>query len=205
MAKVIETQTERLLLRQWRKKDYEIFERINSDPVVMEYYPSTLTPEESNMMANKIESLIKEKGWGFWAVELTGKKSFIGFVGLHEPRYELPVKPCIEIGWRLGREYWGKGYATEAAKASLAFAFSDLNLNEVSSFTPITNSKSRALMERLNMVNTNLNFDHPMVPKSSPLREHALYIIENRDGKKFTYNKTNALGRFTALGSTAWN
>ena len=181
MAKIIEIKTERLLLRQWHNTDYELFERINSDPVVMEYYPSTLTPEESNMMASKIESLIEERGWGFWAVELVEDKSFIGFVGLHEPTYELPVKPCIEIGWRLGKEYWGKGYATEAAKASLKFAFSDLNLGEVYSFTPVTNNRSRALMERLNMVNTNFNFGHPEVPLNSQLREHVLYVIKRHD------------------------
>jgi len=105
-------------------------------------------------------------------------KSFIGFVGLHEPHYELPFNPCVEIGWRLARQYWGKGYATEAGKAALEFAFNNLNLHEVYSFAVVENMKSRSVMERLKLKNTMSNFEHPMIPENSPLREHVLYKIE---------------------------
>jgi len=107
MSKRVELKTNQLLLRQWQKEDFPLFAKINSDPVVMEYYPSVLSEDESNAMAHKIESLISENSWGFWAVELIDEKKFIGFVGLHKPTYELPVTPCIEIGWRLAKEYWG--------------------------------------------------------------------------------------------------
>ncbi len=108
----------------------------------------------------------------------------MGFVGLHEPAYELPITPCVEIGWRLAKEYWGKGYATEAGKASLEIAFKILNLQEVYSFASVSNRQSWAVMERLKMKNTNKNFEHPIIPQNNPLREHVLYKItkQNKSG-----------------------
>ena len=143
----------------------------------MEYYPSTLDEEQSNAMANKIKSIMSERTWGFWAVELLDEQQFIGFVGLHKPVYELPVSPCIEIGWRLAKEYWGKGYATEAGRASLKFAFEELALKEVYSFASVVNKKSWLVMQRLGMKNTNSNFEHPIIPENHHLREHVLYKI----------------------------
>jgi len=128
-------------------------------------------------MADKLKALISERGWGFWAVENQEQGSFIGFVGLHSPTYTLPVTPCVEVGWRLAKEYWGNGYATEAAKAALDIAFRKLDITEVYSFASVTNTKSRAVMERVNMVNTGSNFDHPLMLENSPLREHVLYKI----------------------------
>ncbi len=177
MTKVVEINTKRLLLRQWRNEDLASFALLNSDPEVMAYLPKVLNKEESNNLAEKIIKLISEHGWGFWAIETTHDHSFIGFVGLHEPKYELPVKPCVEIGWRLARKYWGKGYATEAGNASLEFAFNKLELNEVYSFTSTTNKKSQAVMERLQLVNIFSNFDHPSIPITSQYREHVLYKI----------------------------
>lgn len=174
---IIELQTDRLLMRQWHKEDWLEFSKLNADPVVMEYYPCILNNEESNAMTKKITSLLSQRGWGFWAVELVSDKSFIGFVGLHEPTYQLPVTPCVEIGWRLAAKYWGQGYATEAANASLKLAFEKLALPEVYSFTSVANGKSRAVMERLKMVNTRNNFEHPILPENHPLREHVLYKI----------------------------
>ena len=180
MTEIIEIQTERLCLRQWRKEDRPVFARLNADPVVMEYYPNILTTEESNNMAQILESLITERGWGFWAVELINEKSFIGFVGLHKPTYDLPMTPCVEIGWRLAKEYWHKGYATEAAEASLDVAFKQLALPEVVSFASVSNKKSQAVMSRLNMVDTSNNFEHPIIPENNPLREHVLYKINKK-------------------------
>lgn len=180
MNKIIEIEPARLKLRQWRKGDLPGFARLNADPIVMKYYPSVLQPEESSAMASKLEALITEKGWGFWAVELKNGNEFIGFVGLHEPNYDLPVTPCVEIGWRLAQQYWGHGYATEAGKAALALAFGELNLTEVYSFTSVQNRKSQAVMERLGMYNTGGNFAHPMIPENNPLREHVLYKIDKQ-------------------------
>ena len=176
--KIIELETERLLLRQWSKDDYSAFATMNADSVVMEYYPNTLTSEQSDALAEKFENMIAQQGWGFWALELKDQASFIGFVGLNEPGYTLPVTPCVEIGWRLDKKYWGRGYATEAAKAVLDFSFNKLNLNEIFSFTPASNLRSRALMERLNMLNTEQNFSHPLVPANNLLSEHVLYKID---------------------------
>ena len=103
---------------------------------------------------------------------------FIGFVGLHEPTYKLPVTPCVEIGWRLGRKHWGYGYATEAATAALDFVFMSLGLEQVYAFASVTNTRSRSVMERLNMTNTKQNFEHPIIPEKSLLREHCLYGIK---------------------------
>ena len=177
MANIIEIETLRLNLRQWRQEDRPAFARLNADPMVMRYYPGVLSAKESNAMAQKMERLIHKQGWGFWAVEKRDDQRFIGFVGLNKPAYELPVTPCVEIGWRLAKEYWGCGYASEAAKACLNVAFNRLNLSDVYSFTSLTNTKSQAVMQRLGMTNTHANFEHPMIPENHPLREHVLYRI----------------------------
>ena len=178
MSSLIETTTKRLLLRQWKDADIPVFAKINADPDVMKYYPSILSNEESQALAHKIRDKINKNGWGFWAVERISDKRFIGFVGLNEPSYELPVSPCIEVGWRLGREYWGNGYATEAGKRCLEIGFYTLGFPEIYSFTPVLNKRSRAVMERIGMDNTSRNFEHPMMPASHPLREHFLYRAE---------------------------
>ena len=183
MSEPIELSTDRLILRQWKESDFLPFSRINADPVVMEYYPSTLSKNESNAMANKLKALISDWSWGFWAVEVKEENKFIGFVGLHKPNYDLSVTPCVEVGWRLGKEFWGKGYATEAAKESLRFAFEELSLSEIYSFTSMSNEKSRAVMERLNMINTGENFEHPIIPEGHHLREHVLYKITKEHWK----------------------
>ena len=177
MTHITELETERLRLRQWQDSDYPVFADINADPEVMKYYPKTLTPAESDEMANKIKSLISQRGWGFWALEQKQDKKFIGFVGLHEPTYELPVSPCIEVGWRLSKAHWGKGLATEAGRAALKFAFETLRLSRVYSFASVQNQKSRSVMERLKMSNTHKNFEHPIIPTGNPLREHVLYKL----------------------------
>lgn len=177
MTDIIEVETKRLKLRQWRKEDWPLFAKMNADPVVMKYFPRTLDEWESNRMADRFHRLIAERGWGFWAVEEKNSGLFIGFVGLHEPAPELPFTPCVEIGWRLARQYWGRGYATEAAEASLEIAFEQLNLPEVLAFTSVLNTRSRAVMKRLNMINSHQNFKHPGVPDGNPLREHVLYKL----------------------------
>ena len=180
MAKIIEIETKRLKLRQWREEDLPAFASLNADPVVLEYYPGVMSSGESHAMAKKFKSLIADRGWGFWAVEKPDEQKFIGFVGLHEPTYDLPVTPCVEIGWRLAKEHWGNGYATEAAKEVLAVAFMKLDMPVVYSFTSVLNKKSQAVMQRLGMTDTRNNFEHPMVPENSSLREHVLYKIDKQ-------------------------
>jgi RimJ/RimL family protein N-acetyltransferase len=170
-------QTDRLILRQWCDRDYRPFAQINADPRVMEFFPNTLPRLESDDLANRCRDLIAERGWGFWAVELKQRGDFIGIVGLNEPQHRLPCSPCIEIGWRLGYEYWGKGYATEAGTRALRYAFENLFLKEVVAFTTLNNRRSIAVMKRLGMVNTNRDFDHPALAPEHPLSRHVLYAV----------------------------
>lgn len=176
--------TKRLYLRQWVADDFSIFAEMSDNSEVMRYFPKVLSSQESKQMAQKCQQLIEDKGWGFWAVSLKENNNFIGFVGLHEPDTDLPFSPCIEIGWRLHPNYWGKGYATEAAREALRFAFETLNVNEVVSFTAAINQPSRLVMERLGLINTQSNFNHPALPESippHPLAQHVLYKITHKE------------------------
>lgn len=179
--RVLELETDRLRLRQWKECDFPVFAELNSDPDVMEYFPKLLQPAESDSIAEKCRQLIAERGWGFWAVSLKESGSFIGFVGLHKPKADFPFAPCVEIGWRLHKLYWGKGYATEAATEALRFAFEVLFLDEVVSFTTISNHRSRAVMERVGMNNTHNDFKHPDIESGHPLSEHVLYRITSAE------------------------
>jgi RimJ/RimL family protein N-acetyltransferase len=169
--------TDRLLLRQWCDGDYEPFARLTSDPVVMEYFPKRLSRQESDELATRIRTRIEENGWGLWAVEVTGVVPFIGFVGLNRPDERIPIMPCVEIGWRLAREFWGKGYASEAAQAALAVGFEQLGLDEIVSFTATTNVRSQRVMQRIGMRHEGETFDHPLVPAATPLRKHVIYRL----------------------------
>lgn len=180
MAELIEFETERLRLRQWQSTDREAFAALNSDSRVMGFFPSLLTRAESDAMADRCQSLIEERGWGFWAAESKVTQEFIGFVGLHIPSAELPFSPCVEIGWRLAYQHWGKGLASEAAKGALRIGFTLLGLPEIVSFAAVHNNRSRAVMARLGMRESG-TFEHPQVPVGSPLRLHCLYRL-SRDG-----------------------
>lgn len=176
MAELIELETERLRLRQWRLADREPFAAMNADPRVMEYFPAELTRAESDAIADRCQFLIEERGWGFWAAECKATQEFIGFVGLHTPSAELPFSPCVEVGWRLAFARWGKGFASEAAKEALRVGFHSLGLKEIVSFTAVGNLRSRAVMERLGMRESG-TFDHPHVPEGLGLRRHCLYRL----------------------------
>ncbi len=171
--------TERLILRNWRASDLQPFARLNADPAVMEFFPKALSEEESNAMAARIKDRIEREGWGLWAVERKDTGEFIGFTGLSVPVADLPFMPCVEIGWRLAKEHWGNGFATEAARAVLRFAFDELKLAEVVSFTAATNLRSQAVMRRIGMSNTGADFEHPNVPPGSSLRRHVLFKALN--------------------------
>ncbi len=173
--------TERLLLRDWRQSDLEPFAALNADPEVMRYFPAPLSRDASDALAARSSASLAERTWGLWAVERDGL--FLGFTGLAVPGFEAHFTPAIEIGWRFARSAWGSGYATEAASAVLRFAFDELALDQVVSFTAVENRRSRAVMERIGMVHDQAgDFDHPLVPSSSPLRRHVLYRLPNPSG-----------------------
>jgi RimJ/RimL family protein N-acetyltransferase len=170
--------TDRLLLRPWCEADLGAFAALNADPAVMEYLPKLLEAEESDALAARIRDLFRQQGYGRWAVEVPGTASFIGFVGLQAVSFEVPFAPCVEIGWRLAREHWGKGYATEAARASIQYGFEQLGLEEIVSFTVPMNTRSQAVMERIGMTRSaDEDFDHPILPEGHRLRRHVLYRI----------------------------
>jgi RimJ/RimL family protein N-acetyltransferase len=166
----------RLGLRQWRDEDLPAFAALNSDPVVMEYMSKRLSREESDTFAAWIREGIARRGFGLWAIEVFGVSDFIGFTGLSVPSFEAHFTPCVEIGWRLARQFWGFGYATEAARLAMDYGFRSVGLEETVSFTFVGNIRSRKVMERLGMTRSpEDDFDHPRLPEDHPRRPHVLY------------------------------
>lgn len=176
--------TARLRLRQWREEDLAPFAALNADPQVMEFFPKVLTRAESDAVAGRIRDHFARHGFGLWAVEAPGAADFVGFVGLAVPSFEAHFTPCVEIGWRLAREHWGHGYATEAATAALAFGFGDRALEEIVAFTVPANIPSRRVMGRLGMRRLPADdFEHPAIAAGHPLRSHVLYRLRRADWK----------------------
>lgn len=172
-----ELSTERLRLRRWREDDLEPFAALNADPETMRHFPGTMTRGESDALARRIATWIEERGWGLWAVEVLAGAPFVGFVGLAEPAFDAHFTPAVEVGWRLGRQHWGKGYATEAGRAALDFGFGELALAEIVAMVATGNVRSQRVAERLGMTRDPVDdFDHPRVPPG-PLRRHVLYRL----------------------------
>lgn len=171
-----ELRTARLILRRWRAADRPAFAALNADPRVMEHFPAVLTPRQSDELADRIEQHFREHGFGLWAVEIAGAAAFAGFIGLSVPRFTAHFTPCVEAGWRLAVEHWGRGYAVEGARSALAFGFEQLGLREVVSFTVPGNLRSRRVMERIGMTHEPADdFDFPGLPAA--YRRHVLYRI----------------------------
>ncbi|MGF1723913.1 GNAT family N-acetyltransferase [Photobacterium nomapromontoriensis] len=180
MDQTVAIETERLLLRSWKASDFPEFAKMTADPQVMRYFPKTLSREESDAIASKIQGLILEKGWGFWAVELKETGAFIGFVGLHQQDEHVPIPntPFVEIGWRLASKHWRKGYASEAAKSTLEYAFNQLGVSYVYAFTTKENIPSQKVMETLGMADLQQDFDHPNLSAYPDyVKRHCLYRI----------------------------
>tara|TARA_Y100000588_G_C14122144_1_gene867773 strand:+ start:659 stop:1234 length:576 start_codon:yes stop_codon:yes gene_type:complete len=191
MATILETK--RLILRTWRGDDLDPMFRINQDLKVMEYFPALVNMEDTVSFIDRVFKHQDEYGYSLYAVELKSTHAMIGFIGLlHRTPEELdlPFNPSTEIGWRLASKYWGKGLATEGAKAVLKYAFHVLNLSEIVSFTVVNNEKSRRVMEKIGLhYNPDDDFFHPNVPDDSPLQRHVLYRLT-----KTQYNQMEASG-----------
>lgn len=170
--------TERTLLRPWRPGDLEPFARFNADPEVMEHFEAPLTRAQSDASAARFSDHVNTHGYGFWALEVLGVAEFVGFVGLLPVEFVADFTPAVEIGWRLGRPYWGHGYASEAARAAARFGFDVLGLREIVAYTVPDNVRSRAVMTRIGMVHDLAGgFEHPQVPAGHRLRPHVLYRL----------------------------
>ncbi len=177
-----ELRTPRLVLRRWREEDEGPFAALNADPEVMEFFPSRLTRSESDALADRFDAEFGARGFCPWAVEERATGTFVGFIGLHAVPDDLACAPAVEVGWRLARPFWGRGLATEGARASLRFGFTTLGLDEIVSFTSEVNSRSRAVMERLGMTRRPTeDFAHPRVSEGDRLRPHVLYRLARGD------------------------
>ena len=166
----------RLGFRRWRAADSEPFARLNADPKVMRFFPKARTRAESDESIRRFEEGFERYGYQFYAVDVLETGTFIGFIGLSRPHFEEDFTPCEEIGWRLHHDHWGKGYATEGARACLRHGFENLGFEKVYSFTARINTPSEAVMKRIGM-SYERNFDHPLIEVGHRLREHVLYSI----------------------------
>jgi RimJ/RimL family protein N-acetyltransferase len=170
--------TERLILREWNEADREPFAQMNADSRVMEYLGETMSRQQSDAVAGRIEAHFRAHGFGLCAADLAESGEFIGFIGLAVPAFEAAFTPCVEIGWRLAAEYWGAGLATEGAREIVRYAFEELGLPELVSLTAIGNERSRRVMAKVGMThNAAENFYHPRIPAGDPLRRHVLYRL----------------------------
>jgi RimJ/RimL family protein N-acetyltransferase len=168
--------TPRLILRQWRDSDLDPWAALNADPEVMRHFPAVHTRLESDAMAAGNRDYIDQYGFGLWAVECASDGQFLGFVGLKRLSGINPLAPAVEAGWRLSRQAWGQGYATEAAAAAMADGFERLGLERIVAFTASQNLPSQAVMTRLGMTRReDLDFDHPALPAGHRLSRHLVW------------------------------
>ncbi len=178
MAQLPELRTPRLLLRAFRDGDAGAFAAMNADPRVMAHFPAALSRAESDALLASLRAASAREAFGVWAVELAQGGAFAGMVGLDRATFEAPFTPCVEVLWRLAPQHWGKGYATEAARAAVEHGFTRAGLGEILSWTVPANRASWRVMERLGMTHDQADdFDHPRVPAGHRLRRHVLYRL----------------------------
>ena len=166
--------SERLGFRNWQTADLIGMAEINSDKEVMEFFPALLTKEQSWGFIQRMQQLYKEKGYCYFAVDELASNEFIGFIGLSDQSFEADFTPCVDIGWRLSRSEWNKGYATEGARACLDFAFNRLGLEKIVAIAPAVNSRSEQVMKKLGMQKEK-TFIHPSLTHNSRLQPCVLY------------------------------
>ena len=178
-------ETDRLVLRNWREEDRQAFFEMNADPKIMRFFDKTRSRAEADAVFDRFVHEIDRDGYGFWAVELRSAGQVIGFTGLRDIDFDAPFTPSIEIGWRLLTPHWGNGYATEAARACLAYGFEQMGLAEIVSFAVPENWPSRRVMERIGMRREpEHDFIHPDVTPGSPLAQHAFYRLTSADWRQ---------------------
>jgi [ribosomal protein S5]-alanine N-acetyltransferase len=173
-------ESERLCFRMWKEEDKKIFSKMNSDPIVMEYFPKLLNEDESNKFYERIVNNLHNNDYGLWAVEIKNDNQFIGFIGFNDTTFKSNFTPCVEIGWRIKKEEWGKGYATEGAKACLFYGFNKIGLKEIFSFTSKTNKRSEKVMIKIGL-NKIDEFKHPGIEEGNQLRKHVLYKLTQEE------------------------
>jgi len=172
--------TERLILRPWREADREPFFAMSQDPEVMTHIgPVAKTRANSDPGIDRMMALQAERGHCFWVVERRADGALLGFCGLKICNDPGPVEGEVEIGWRLRRDAWGQGYAREAAEASLAWGWANLDAPRIIAITVEANRPSWGLMLRLGMIRrSDLDFELADVPDDHPLRHIITYAID---------------------------
>lgn len=177
-------ETNRLILRTFEERDIDPMILIDQDPKVCEFLPSIGNRDKTTQSIHKFITHYRDHGFSLYAVELKSTGEMIGWCGLMIPAFEAHFMPAVEIAWRLASQHWNHGYATEAAKAVLQYAFEQLKLNEVVSLTVPDNIRSRRVMEKIGLHhNSNDDFDHPKLEKLHPLCRHVLYRIYKKEYK----------------------
>lgn len=171
--------SDRIIIRHWTEADLPHLIQMNQDELVMKYFPSILSKSETIQRYESMQAHFEKNGFGLYLIE-NMKGEFLGYTGCMIADFESAFTPCIEIGWRFKKEYWGKGYATEAAKACLQYGFTELSFSTVHAFTSIHNHPSEAVMKRIGMQKKG-EFDHPKIPASHHLCRHVRYQIEKDD------------------------
>jgi RimJ/RimL family protein N-acetyltransferase len=169
-------ETSRLLMRRWQPADREPFAELNADPQTLVYFPATLSRLESDALIDRTEANFARLGYGLWALELKDTGDFIGFTGLSPMPEDVPGAGGVEVGWRLARRAWHRGYATEAARAAVGVAFDGAGLAELWSMTAVLNEPSQAVMRRIGMTEA-ARFAHPRVPDGHPVKPHVVYHL----------------------------
>ncbi|MCD5994781.1 GNAT family N-acetyltransferase [Pseudomonas sp. CDFA 602] len=181
MEPILKLDSARLLMRQWRDDDLPEFAAMCADPHVMRYFPEPLSRLESAALIGRIRGHFAELGFGLWALERKDNGAFIGFTGLNVVSFEDRFTPAVEICWRLAREHWGLGFASEAAWTVLGCGFERLKLDEIVSLTAVCNEPSQKVMQAIGMHHAvSDDFDHPLLPQGQPLRPHVLYRINRQ-------------------------
>ncbi|HAT8742752.1 TPA: GNAT family N-acetyltransferase [Legionella pneumophila] len=171
--------TSRLILRPWHEQDSKPFFEINHDEKVLEFLSGSMSEEQINEFMRHQNAQLETRHYMLWAVELQNTDELIGFIGLNYFDKPAHFSPAVEIGWRLGSQYWGYGYATEGALASLDYGFNQLKPNEIVAFTVPDNLRSRKVMEKIGMTHDiNGSFAHPKLPLNHRLSNHVLYRIK---------------------------
>jgi RimJ/RimL family protein N-acetyltransferase len=172
--------TERLVLRRWRAEDRADFAALNADPEVMRHFPGLRSRAESDASVDRFEAAFETQGYGLWALEIAATGAFIGFTGLDPIDEGIPGHGALEVGWRLAKEFWHHGYATEAARACVGLAFGSLAQETLYSYTSVTNTASQAVMLRLGMVEW-CRFEHPAIAEGHPVRPHVSFRLRRSD------------------------
>jgi len=173
-------ETQRLVFRDWTELDLLELQKMNKDPEVMEYMPKILSDIETRASYDRIQDEFRHSGYGLYAVETKHNGKFIGFIGFHKATFDADFTPCIEISWRLNRESWENGYATEGAKACVEYGISRFDFDKVYSFTSRVNLRSENVMRKIGMKKVS-EFKHPALDVNNPLCEHVLYLLDASD------------------------